>query len=182
MTAAFQDNPFWEYSLSIYGEPGVADACIFLQDKFGLDVNLLLFCVWFAASGRGPLEAADIDDCIKRTRDWRSRVVEPLRAIRRACRDEPLGVPEFLLQVFQPLMRDIELDAEHVEQLVLAEAIRNKPTERVAAEVGAHDAQQNLLAYIGSVGAIRDRQLDDCLRRILRAAFPGAGSGEFGQR
>lgn len=179
MTAEFQDNPLWDYSVSLYAKPGVADACIFLQEKYALDVNLLLFCVWLGASGRGALEANEIDGCLKRTGDWRARVIEPLRSIRRACRDEPLGVPEFLLQIFRPLMRDIELDAEHVEQLVLAELIRNKPAESVAEEVQAFDAQRSLLAYLDVAGLRRDRQLDTCLRTLLDAAFPDAELSEL---
>ena len=179
MTADFQNNPFWDYSVSIYGKPDVADACIFLQDKYGLDVNLLLFCVWLGASGRGSLDVNEIDGCRRRTGDWRARVIEPLRSIRRACRDEPLGVPEFLLQIFRPLMLDIESDAEHIEQLVLAELIRNKPAEDVADDVKAFDAQRSLLEYIQVAGLERERQLDTCVRTILGAAFPGAELSEF---
>lgn len=173
MPTEFQPNPFWDYSVSLYGKPDVADSCIFLQDKYGLDVNLLLLCLWFAASGRGSLDAIEIDDCIRRTSDWREQVIEPLRSIRRACRDRPLGVPEFLLEVFTPLMRDIELDAEHVEQLVLADTFRDRPADTIAESVRANDAEQNLLNYVARAGTARDRRLDDCLHKILRAAFPG---------
>lgn len=179
MSGEFQENPFWDYSLSVYGKVGVADACVYLQDKYGLDVNLLLFCTWLGASGRGSLEQGEIESCIRRTGDWRARVIEPLRSIRRACRAEPLGVPEFLLQIFQPLMREIELDAEHVEQLVLAEFIRNKPAEPVADEVRAFDAERSLLNYLGAAGVPRDRQLDACLRTILSASFPGVALSEL---
>jgi len=179
MVNDFQHNPFWDYSLSLYGKPGVADACIYLQDRYGLDVNLLLFCVWIGASGRGLLDAGDIDTCMQRSGDWRARVVEPLRAIRRACREEPLGVPEFLLQAFRPRMREIELDAEHVEQLVLAEAVRTRPAEPVADDVRANDTRLNLAAYLNAAGMQRDERADDCLRVLLSAAFPGSEFGEL---
>lgn len=168
----FQVNPFWDYSLSIYGKPGVADACVFLQDRYGLDVNIMLFCIWFASSGRGPLDGKDIDDCVRRTGDWRGQVIEPLRSIRRACRDQPLGVPEFLLQIFRPLMRDIELHAEHVEQLVLAETVRDRPAEDVAGDVRVNDAEQSLFAYVRGAGLERDASIDECIGKILLAAFP----------
>ena len=121
----------------------------------------------------GPLDRSEIVDCIGRTGDWRKQVIEPLRSIRRACRDQPLGVPEFLLQVFRPLMRDIELEAEHVEQLVLAETVRNRPSEQVADEVRVNDAETSLHSYVDCAGVERDAQLDRCLRVILAAAFPG---------
>ena len=42
---------FWDFSLEIYAKPGVAQACLALQDECGADVNLLLFCCW-----AGPLD------------------------------------------------------------------------------------------------------------------------------
>lgn len=175
MKNEFQDSAFWDFSLSIYGRPGVADACLFLQDRYGLDVNLILFCVWVGSTGRGPLEEHQIDACVSRTSDWRECVIEPLRQIRRACRDEPLGVPEFLLQVFRPSMHDVELDAEHVEQLVLAELAPSMPQEAVADDVRFDDVRRSLLRYVEHQGAQRDSRLDECLLAILRAAFPGLG-------
>ena len=37
---------FWSFSLRIYGAPGVEPACLDLQDRFGADVNLALYCLW----------------------------------------------------------------------------------------------------------------------------------------
>ena len=34
-------SPFWRFSVKFYGEPGVAQACIDLQDQVGVDVNVL---------------------------------------------------------------------------------------------------------------------------------------------
>ena len=45
------DGRFWAFSLDVYGRPGVAPACLALQDRHGLDVNLLLFCCWAASQG-----------------------------------------------------------------------------------------------------------------------------------
>ena len=39
-----RDNPFWNYSLALYARAEVAKTCLALQDRLGLDVNLLLFC------------------------------------------------------------------------------------------------------------------------------------------
>ena len=33
---------FWDFSVGTYRRPGVADACLSLQDRYGLDVNVLL--------------------------------------------------------------------------------------------------------------------------------------------
>mgnify|MGYP000439297982 CR=1 FL=1 len=39
-------NNFWQYSVAFYREPGIAEACLKLQNQHGFDVNLVLFCIW----------------------------------------------------------------------------------------------------------------------------------------
>ena len=41
---------FWSFSLTVYGRPGVEAACLELQDRFGADVNLALYCLWIGRS------------------------------------------------------------------------------------------------------------------------------------
>ena len=171
--ATFPQNSFWDYSLSVYSRPRVADACIFLQDRYGLDVNLLLFCLWTADSGRQALDPSSLRDCNRRIRDWRARVIEPLRAIRRACRAEPLGVPEFLLEASEPSIQKAELDAERVEQLILADAVRHQSQEPVDDSIRATRANQNLWVYADLAANAADEQLEACLRTLFAAAFPG---------
>jgi uncharacterized protein (TIGR02444 family) len=172
-------HPFWDFSLSIYRKPGVADACLFVQDRYGLNVNLVLFCVWIADSGGGALTAAHIGKALRRIADWEEHVIMPLREIRRTCRREALGVPEFLLQLFQPQIETAELEAEHVEQLVLAELARSLAPSALASsddapDAPASDAVRSLKAYVDELDIVQDTQLTECLSVILQAAFAGA--------
>ena len=50
--ATSQGSPFWQFSLRFYRMPQVADACIELQERAGVDVNLLLFLLWQASQRR----------------------------------------------------------------------------------------------------------------------------------
>ena len=45
------DNPFWRFSLAVHGAPGVDGECLTLQDAHGIDVDVLLFCVWVGSRG-----------------------------------------------------------------------------------------------------------------------------------
>ena len=178
--AQYPSDPFWDYSLVIYAKPGVAAAGIALQDQYGLDVNLLLACLWYAAEGPGRLESEHIRECLNRTRDWQQKVVKPLRKVRRFCKHEPTVVPQELRQMFRPGLQAIELDAEHVEQLVLSATLRpfmNQAANRGGAgtqgEPGV-DAIQNLLAYIALQGVTLDARVAARLREIVAAAFPEA--------
>ena len=50
---------FWDFSLAFYAMPGVADACLQLQDGCGADVNVLLFLLYRARDGY-MLSAAEV--------------------------------------------------------------------------------------------------------------------------
>src|SRR5258708_23591889 len=73
-------SPFWRFSLRFYRQPGVADACIALQDGCGVDVNLLLFCLWLATARRCVSPDVAQAVCAKAA-PWRGDVVTPLRAV-----------------------------------------------------------------------------------------------------
>ena len=63
-------SPFWRFSLDYYARPGVAEACLQLQDAACVDVNVLLFLIWRAMAGESlPVEAVrSIDGAV---REWR---------------------------------------------------------------------------------------------------------------
>lgn len=165
----FPQHPFWDYSLEVYKQPGVADACLYLQDRYGLNVNLVLFCAWTAKYGYAALSEDQVVTAIRRVSDWQRQVVTQLRHIRRALGREPLGVPEFLLDKYRPRVEEAELEAEHVEQLVLADLAEN--LQRTAAESPERLARLNLGVYIAAAGVTADENLNRNLETILGTAF-----------
>ena len=76
------DNPLWRFSVGVYRQLGVADGLLGLQDRFGLDVNLLLCCC-FAALRGCRMTATDIAALDAAGRPWREHLVLPLRTARR---------------------------------------------------------------------------------------------------
>src|SRR5262244_106072 len=69
---------FWRFSLTVYARPGVTSSCLALQDRFGLDVNLLLFCCWAAARGH-RLDPAELAAAEAASVAWQRDIVTPLR-------------------------------------------------------------------------------------------------------
>lgn len=145
-------NPFWEFSLEFYGRPGVAQACLALQDEAGLDVNLLLFCIWAARGGPGSLTPAALERAISASAAWRLQVVGPLRAARRAAKG--LGGEHAL--AFRDDLAATELAAERVEQWLLYESLPGRNPRSPPVRDGhamTRLARGNLLAYLEKAGA-----------------------------
>jgi uncharacterized protein (TIGR02444 family) len=129
MSAALDlDGPHWAFALALYARPGVAPACLRLQDELGVDVNVLLIAL-FAAAERGIAvggeEVAALDAAIAR---WRERVVAPLRSVRRDLKTEfPAAGAEG--QTLREGVKALELEAEKVEQAMLARALDGLPRQ-----------------------------------------------------
>ncbi|NVK55846.1 MAG: TIGR02444 family protein [Alteromonadaceae bacterium] len=78
--AALTNDAFWQHSLAVYSKPGVAEACLTLQDRYQVNVNLLLllhwcnvhqYCVDAALIERLKQRVAQTDPAIQRHRQQR---------------------------------------------------------------------------------------------------------------
>lgn len=102
------DNPLWEFSLVAYRDR-VADLCLRAQDECNTDVNLLLYAAWLARCDR-LLTGQHFAMQQSAVRQWRERVVHPLRRLRRDLRDY---VPA---RALRDALAGLELQAERTQQ------------------------------------------------------------------
>ena len=102
-------NQFWKYSLTVYDRPEVSQACLYLQDKHGVDVNLLLYCAWQGSRGLALVGEglAPLDAQLQR---WRERIIKPIRALRRDFAGETEAA-----DLYEQL-KQLELQAEQAQQ------------------------------------------------------------------
>lgn len=136
---------FWDFSLAVYGRPGVAPACLALQDRHGLDVNLLLYCGWCGGRGR-RLDAGNIAALDDRVAAWRREVVLPLRGVRRWLKTQE-AAPDADAQPLRDKVKRLELEAERIEQEMLFAA-----AEEEAKEASPAAAAANMALYLGFLG------------------------------
>ncbi len=163
--SAADKTPFWLFSGGVYGRPGVAEACLDLQDHHGLDVNLLLFCAWAGTRGR-RLDNADLGLLRSASRPWQDEVVAPLRAARRWLKQQ-VAVPEDIGEAFREEVKGLELQAEMLEQLVLYQELEVPDGSSDAEAVAA-----NLRLYLTRFKPLpTDDDLAD-LAAILHGACP----------
>jgi uncharacterized protein (TIGR02444 family) len=169
MPEEFPQHPFWSWSLAVYARPGVTDACLTLQDEYGLDVNLVLFCIWAGVAGPGGLTESELGEAAARGRQWQTEVVERIRWVRRTLKEDSLGATAELVGVFRPRVQSLEIEAEHVEQLLLAGLV---PEQRGARGPGAVDT--NLQMYFERAGIAPGSAAHELAGLIVaRALQPG---------
>ncbi|HEY8359694.1 MAG TPA: TIGR02444 family protein [Ramlibacter sp.] len=113
--------PHWEFVLAFYAQPGIADACLVLQDEAGVDVVVLLFAL-YAARERGVVfgeeEIRVADETVGQ---WRREVVEPLRAVRRRMKAMPEPMAGAAKERVRESVKAVEVEAERVALGMLAQ-------------------------------------------------------------
>jgi uncharacterized protein (TIGR02444 family) len=139
-----QGSPFWRFSLRFYRQPGVADACIALQDGCGVDVNVLLFFLWLATARRCVPLAAATAVCGK-VAAWQDDVVAPLRALRRRLKDGSSLVERSAAEWFRTRIKAVELESERLQQEAMFALAAGLATESAATVEAA--ARANVAAY-----------------------------------
>ncbi len=167
MTRPLPSHPFWRHSLRLYARPGVARACLWLQERCGADVNLLLLCCWLESRGRA-VDARFLARAAAGVAAWRRDAVEPLRRVRRKLKPGPPGVPPAWCAPVREGAMSAELAAEQVEQLLLARLAARLPRGRARPA----EAASNLDRYREQLGVPVRREVERRLD-VLRAA--GAG-------
>ena len=146
-------SPFWNFSLRFYGQPGVPPACIALQEKSGVDVNVLLFCL-FAATSHRELIDEDVARIIASIDDWKTNVVVPLRKARVYLRAPAEALNTDAAAALRQRLKALELEAERLQQEALFETFP--------------------LAHLGRPGAAASAAAGyniETLERVLRATF-----------
>lgn len=166
------DDAFWRFSIGLYAQPGVAPRCLELQDRFGVDVNVLLFCLHAGASGRA-LQPADIAALEQAVGAWREQVVAPLRGVRRWLKSPPAPFDDPHTAGLREGLKRIELESERLQQMAMA---------RVLSLAGSGDAPtaepeaastNNLARYLATLMPTLPDVAIDASAALLHIAHPG---------
>ena len=114
---ALLDGPHWRFAVDLYARDGVSEACLALQDQFGVDVIVLMAALYGAvALGKAP-GTDDIERMDAAIAQWRRAVVHPLREVRRYIKTVNMGEAAERLR---DIVRSSELRSEQIELALLA--------------------------------------------------------------
>ena len=122
----------WAFALALYARPGVADACLALQNEADVDVMILLVATFAAVKYRTLLAPDEIGTLDETCRPWREQIVRRLRTIRTALKTAPQPAPNGETEQFRSKVKALELEAEKLENKLLAESLPLRPSRREA--------------------------------------------------
>ena len=166
-----EKSPFWQFSVQFYAVPGVAPACIALQDLAGADVNLLFFLLWNAALGR-KLSEPEVKEIDYLVGVWRNTAVIPLREIRRALKSPQKILSPDVTTVFRNRIKAAELEAERLQQEAMYELSQ---TGRFGKETlpPVEAARANIAAYQKILSPLPREALEVVLTAFAKNAANG---------
>jgi uncharacterized protein (TIGR02444 family) len=159
-------TPFWRFSLKFYGQTGVSDACIALQDGCGIDVNLLLFLFWLA-SERQLLSADEVKKLDATIKSWRELTIIPIRDTRRKLKGAKTFVDPAKQEGLRDKVKAVELEAEKLQQEALYAFTQSGPLGKPSEPPAA--ARGNVAAFERAMGASFPKASVD----VLTGAFDG---------
>lgn len=168
-------HPFLNFSCQIYEK--TQDILLGMQQRHGLNIHLLLFCLWFADSNQGLLTKMNIKKSLTAIHIWHERIVLPLRALRQTLKNSDLST--WQAQVRRDIF-DTEIMAEQIEELILADAAPQKISRyrpRLAVQK-ATIAWQNIISYSQMIFVYFNAL--DCQQwaNLFMTAFPGLTENE----
>ena len=162
----------WSFAVDVYAVPGVEAACLALQDEHGLDVPLLLTCLFLARRGAG-LREEGLGPLMRLSTAWSTTVVAPLRAIRRRLKHEAVGAidPEAAAAT-RKAVQAAELEAERAQLVMLFRSLAVTPGRDGREANRAGVARSTLARYAHMAGADPAGPARAALEILVGAAFP----------
>lgn len=145
----------------LYAGDAVPAACLQLQDELGLDVNLLLWCLYAGARGT-TLTPEMIAAADAACAPWRAHVVRPLREVRRWLKTAGPKAEALRKQVLAQ-----EIDSEWYQQDLIDAAV-TLDCLPASSWVGA----SNLAAYLRWSAVTPSVSATEAVRTLLASAYP----------
>ena len=157
---------FKRFALALYGSEAVADACLHLQNRHDLDVNLVLLAAFVGAQRRQRFTTSSLEAARARVDAWHREVVRPLRAVRPRLKTGPAPAPNEITAHLRRRLQQVETDAEVIEldQLgALIPVLEPMPASGSATECAVAAIETVIKTHTHTAIDDRDRQAIDTI-------------------
>lgn len=101
-----RENPFWDYSISVYQQDQCDEFLLEAQNRYALDINVLLFIGWLAHQQQAFIDVEPFHPQVIR---FQQETITKIRYLR--IRTKRFNNPEFYNAI-----KALELYAENIEQ------------------------------------------------------------------
>lgn len=167
---------FKQFALELYGSDGVAAACLHLQARHGLDINVMLFAAYVGAGCRQALTNSDIAAARRRVDAWHNEVVRVLRSVRQRLKTGLFPAPNDETEQLRRKIQQIEIEAELIELDQLGAL-----TPLLEAEHASGSAAECATAAMETIArAYSDTTLDDEDHRAINTIAAAAARQSSG--
>jgi uncharacterized protein (TIGR02444 family) len=160
--------PFWEFSLKLYQNNLIKTFCLDWQNRYQMNVNIILYACWLAHTDRGFFVHQDLVDIHGFVSDWHESVTKELRKIRTTVKNSQNNFK--WREIGEESLKN-ELYAEYVEQWMLC-SYHSKAiiSPRTISQKSA-DLQRSLLAYANFQQIILSEQDQHTLQQCIVIVF-----------
>lgn len=170
-------NVFWDFSVNFYRHPKVEPALLQCQQRYGFNVNFILYFLWRGVNAQGGLSQLKILTLLKVVAPWHHKVVLPLRRLRKRLK----AVDEEHFQQLRSQILQEELHAEHIEQLLIYDQIWHfkqrikSPVQKIG------DISRSIASYCHVLQVKADVELSQLIAKLLMVLFPRLSEEEIMQ-
>lgn len=165
---------FWDFSVRTYRTDGVPDACLSLQDDYGADVNMLLYCCWIGVRS-GSFDTELFASASEFSSHWAERVVAPLRSARTWMKQSgctAVDVPTDACMTLRDEIKSVEFASEKLQQEVLESLAANSQARSAGHDQVLQEVTANLELYASFAGIDISADVMQKFSIIVAAACP----------
>jgi uncharacterized protein (TIGR02444 family) len=162
----FLEHDFWRYSVKLYSKKAVETACLLLQNTHNLNMNILLYCLYHPANGRGIITTRELERVAFLVDNFNKKITSTLRKTRQLWKKLSNSSA-----IYHELFH-LELAAEQIEQAIIMEALfsvaQNNRTDREK----LNDCMASLNNYFCQKSVILNKETRNAIMTLLQYAFP----------
>ena len=140
-----------------------------LQNDYGLNMNIVLFCLWMAYTGRGALTKKQVQALVGATHFWHEQIVMRLHQLANYSLKKPSA--PWSQTVYQAVMVEEQVAAQ-IEQSLLTEVFPDLEPKSRGLQQRLIQSCKNLGLYTQEMQVFLDDRDCQSLQHILANVFP----------
>lgn len=165
---------FWNFSLNLYDNPTIEEACAALQERYQININLVFFCCWLSKENFRALTPEELEAILVRVTPWNRRIilgVVALSKLMKRYRNRSSWIQLNSVVELEKKVHENKRFADKVEQSLMLPAIRHLEKQTIDDANKMNVALTNVFSYINTQKiSIHQNDLEK-IYRIVKTCF-----------